>query len=79
MPGRIGLRNARATLTRVAFVFAYRCRKDVRLTLTEVKTFKNRLETFELFYPFPIISIHKQNFHRSLLAYFARKTIAQMR
>ena len=37
-----------------------RCRKDVRLTPTEVKTYKN-LETFELFYPFAIILIHEQN------------------
>jgi hypothetical protein len=62
-----------------AFVFDYRCRKDVRLTLTEVKTYKNRLETFELFHPFAIILIHEQNFQRSILAYFERKTIAQIR
>ena len=62
-----------------AFVFDYRCRKDVRLTLTEVKTYKNRHETFELFRPFAIILIHKQNFQRSVPACFARKTLAQMR
>ena len=62
-----------------AFVFDYRCRKDVRLTLTEVKTYKNRHETFELFHPFAIISIDEKNFQRSIPAYFARKRMAQMR
>jgi len=62
-----------------AFVFDYRCRKDVRLTLTDVKTYKNRLGTFKLFRPFAIILIHEQNFQRSIPAYFSRKTIARMR
>ena len=85
MTGRVGLRDTRATLTRVGGRYVcFRVRlplsyKDVRLTPTEVKTYKNRLETFELFYPFAIILIHKQNFQRSIPAYFARKRIAQMR
>ena len=62
-----------------AFVFDYRCHKDVRLTLTEVKTYKNRLGTFELFHPFAIILIDEQNFQRSIPACFERKTIAQIR
>ena len=61
------------------FVFDYRCRKDVRITLTEVKTYENQLGLFQLFHTFAIILIHEQNFQRSIPAYFARKTIAQMR
>jgi hypothetical protein len=61
------------------FVFDYRCRKDVRTTLTEVKTYENQLGHFQLFHPFAIILIHEQKFQRSIPAYFARKTIAQMR
>ena len=62
-----------------AFVLDYRCRKDVRLTLTEVKTYKFGLEILQLFHPFAIILIHEQKFQRSIPAYFARKTILQMR
>ena len=61
------------------FVFDDSYRKDVRITLTEVKTYENQLGLFQLFHPFAIILIHEQNFHRSIPAYFARKTIPQMR
>jgi len=61
------------------FVFDYRCHKDVRITLTEVKTYENQLGLFQLFHPFAIILIHEQKFQRSIPAYFARKRIAQMR
>ena len=61
------------------FVFDDSYRKDVRITLTEVKTYENQLGLFQLFHPLAIILIHEQKFQRSIPAYFARKTIAQMR
>ena len=45
----------------------------------EVKTYKIGPEILQLFHTFAIILIHEQNFQRSITAYFARKTIAQMR
>ena len=61
------------------FVFDYRCREDVRITLIQVKTYENQLGLFQLFHTFAIILIHELNFQRSIPAYFARKRIAQMR
>jgi hypothetical protein len=62
-----------------AFVFDGRCRKDALATLTEVKTYKFGLEILQLFHPFAIILIDEEKFQRSIPAYFARKTIPQMR
>jgi hypothetical protein len=59
-----------------AFVFDDRCRKNVRLTPTEVKTYENQLGLFQFFHPFAIILI--QNFQRSIPAYLARNTANAM-
>ena len=60
-------------------VFDYRCRKDIRITLTEVKIYESQLRLFQLFHPFSIILIHEQKFQCSIPAYFVRKIIPQMR
>jgi len=62
-----------------AFVFDDSYRKDVRITLTEVKTYKSGQEILQLFHPFTKLLVHAQHLHRSIPAYFARKRIAQMR
>ena len=62
-----------------ALVFDDSYRKDVRITLTEVKTYKIGLEILQLFHTFATLLVHEQHFCRSIPAYFARKAIAQVR
>ena len=61
-----------------AFVFDYRCRKDVRLTLITLKTYEDRGPTFQFFGAFSIILIDERNFQVQFPAKFVEKRIAQM-